>query len=413
MKQNNMIENEKIAIIQNIIIRPIVRQMQDIQKWRQAHIAAESLNPIRVALYDIYHDILLDTTLKALIEKRILGVTKTPLIFVDSNGQEIKEITELTYSNEFRKLRREIMLQRFWGITLLQLTIENGKLRVYSIPRKHVRPDKKMIVWEQYGTEGIRYNEPPYNQYIVQIGEDTDLGLLLEATPLVLYKRGAFADWSKFTEMFGMPFREFRYDGYNDDARRELERLAQEYGAGGYAILPKEAEFKLHEVSSSTNGDVYDALRLACNQELSILILGQTETTMSSTSSGYAQSKTHAEVEDDINENDRLNELGILNELILPVLSNLGYPVENGSFNYAPASDQLSIREKADVYSILKNNLQLQIPDEYLYDEFGIPKPNNPDKRADITAANAATHDEPGLNKLRKMIVNFFAHGPA
>jgi hypothetical protein len=55
---------EKGILIQNIDIRPVVRQSQDIDKWRNALKAAEAINGNRTQLYDLYFDVLLDGTLK-------------------------------------------------------------------------------------------------------------------------------------------------------------------------------------------------------------------------------------------------------------------------------------------------------------------------------------------------------------
>ncbi|MBX6381229.1 MAG: DUF935 family protein [Thermoflavifilum aggregans] len=398
--------------IQNIVIRPVVRQTQDIEKWRKALRMAESQsNPIRVPLYDLYEDLMIDGVLTSLVEKRILGVTKTPLLFVDKNGNEIPEISNLIYTAQFRKLRKEMMLAKFWGVSVIELSRENDRLMVFSFPRKHIRTDLKKIVWEQNGIEGAYYDQ--YNN-ILQVGDDRDLGLLLKAAPYVIYKRGGFGDWSKFAELFGMPFREARYDGYNEEVRRQLELAMQQYGAAQYAILPKEAEFKIWETHNTANsGDLYDTLRKACNEELAILILGQTETTMSSTSSGYAQAKTHSEVEDSINENDRIDELSILNEQVVPILDYLGFPVKDGSFNYAPSDDQLTVKEKAEVLSILKNNLQLPISNDYLYDEFGIPKPANQNSEPKENNQNEEKLSTTFIKKLQKKFIDFFAQSPA
>lgn len=373
---------EEGVVIQNIVVRPVVRSTQDITSWRIALQTAEALNPIRVPLYDLYDDIMLDATLNRLSGKRILGVTKTKMVFLDKSGKEVPAMQDLIKKKAFRKLRKERMKQKMWGITVAELSkTADGNLRVYSVPRKHIKPNIGRIVFEQYGEDGVNYREDPFSKYVCEFGEPDDLGLLLSAAPYVIYKRGGFGDWSQFAEIFGMPFREARYDGYNNTVRMQLEQALDAAGSAAHIILPKDVDFKLHETKNSANSsDLYNDLRRACNEELCILMLGQTETTTSSKSSGYAQSQTHAGVEDQLNSDDREDELCDFNEVVLPILANLGYPVEGGSFSHQMADEKVSKKDKVDIVVKLKTEAKLPISDEYLYEEFSIPKPDNYDE---------------------------------
>ncbi|SEW02056.1 Protein of unknown function [Chitinophaga sp. YR573] len=381
---------EEGLIIQNLIIRPVVRSTQDITTWTNAIKNAEALNPIRVPLYDLYESLLLDGTLKRLIAKRILGVTKTRLLFLDKSGKEDEVMKALISKKAFRDLRKERLKQIMWGITVVELSRKaTGELKVFSVPRKHIKPKIGKIVWEQYGQDGIDYRTSPFDKYTCEFGESDDLGLLMSAAQYVIYKRGAFGDWSQYAEIFGMPFREARYDGYNAAVRAQLEQALDAAGSASYAILPKDVEFKLHESTNTANSsELYDSLRRACNEELCILILGQTETTTSSKSSGYAQSQTHAGVEEALNLDDREEELADLNETVLPILANLGYPVLGGKFVHEEVTEQVPKKDKVDIVVKLKTVVKLPMSDDYLYEEFNIPKPDNYDElKAKIEAS--------------------------
>ena len=378
--------------IQNIVIRPAVVKTQDIGTWRSAYQNAIALNPIRVPLYDLFADIKLDTVLSSIIEKRILGVTKSKLTFTDSGGNEVEEMVELISRKQFRRLRKEMMQAKMWGISVLELTRVNGELNVFSAPRKHIKPNLGKITFEQYGQDGIDYREPPYNKYIFQVGDDDDLGLLLQAAPYVVYKRGGFGDWANYCEMFGIPFREARYDGYNDVVRKQLEQALDAVGSAQYAILPKEAELTIHETANTQGtGMLYDMLRKACNEEMSILILGQSSTTIA-TPGKLGNDDTNANTEDDINIDDLADEMSLLNEQVLPILETLGYPVAGGRFTEVPVKEQLPLKDKAAVYNILKNQLGMPLDEDELYEEFGAKKPDDYDaQKAQQKADKEAT----------------------
>jgi hypothetical protein len=61
--ENTTVDTEKALkpeegiVIQNIIIRPVQRITQDIQKWRSAMQTAEGVTQYRTTLYDMYSDV--------------------------------------------------------------------------------------------------------------------------------------------------------------------------------------------------------------------------------------------------------------------------------------------------------------------------------------------------------------------
>ena len=148
--------------IQNIEIRPVHRTKSDIQDWRNAHQHAEAINGTRIALYDLYNDGLLDAFLKRMVEKRVLGVTKNKLKYIDQSGKEIKQENSILNLLQFRLLREAIQLSKAWGIAVIELINEDGKLKIFDVPKKHICPKEGKILYDQYGTDGILYRNTPY-----------------------------------------------------------------------------------------------------------------------------------------------------------------------------------------------------------------------------------------------------------
>ena len=374
----NVVRNmtpENGIVIQQLVVRPAVRQSQDIGKWRSALQNAEAINSNRVMLYDLYEELMLDGMLKSLINKRILGVTKCQLMFVDQSGKEVPAITELLSKKVIRDLRKEIMQHKFWGISVIEL-MKNPEFSVYKVPVKHIQPKEGKIVFEQYGNDGIYYRNPPVSNYVFEVGKYNDLGLLLEAAPYVIYKRGGFGDWAQYAEIFGMPFRKGKYNGYDQVARQQLETALEKMGGAGFAAIPNETDIEFIENKSTAGStDLYDKLRKACNEELAVLILGQTETTTKTAGSLGGNDDTHEATEDEINMDDRAEELSIFNEQIKPILRNLGYPVDNGNFIHKKDDEKLTLKDKVAVFISLKKEYGLPMDDDHIYEETGIPKP--------------------------------------
>jgi hypothetical protein len=380
--KRNDVENspEKGIIVQNLVIRPVVRQSSDIEKWRNAIRAAEAINPILIPLFDLYKDIELDGVLTDLIDKRKLGVTKTRLKFVDNDGKDVPAMVELMKKHAFRQLRKEIQEFKIYGHKVIELINDEQGFRIFPIPQKHVKRKQGLITYEQYGNDGIYYREKPASNFIFEVGKWDDFGLLMKAAQYVIYKRGGFGDWSQYAELFGMPFREAKYDGFNETVRKQLEMAMDQAGSANYAITPKDTEFKLHQTRDTQGGgELYNTLRKACNEELSILFLGQTETTAKTAGKLGGNDDTHEQTEDDINLDDREDELAIFNEKIKPILANLGFPVDGGSFIHEPETKEVPVKDKVDNAIRLKKEAGLPIDDDYLYEMSGIPKPANYD----------------------------------
>lgn len=156
--------------------------------------------------------------------------------------------------------------------------------------------------------------------------------------------------------------------------------------------MPEGAQITFHEAKSSAgSSDLYNTLRGACNEELSILILGQTNTT-TATPGKLGGDDAHEQTENDINQDDREDELGVLNELVRPILANLGYPVRGGRFVHQEEDEKLTTADRVEMFVKLKG-YGLPIADDHVYEVTGIPKPNDYDaqKAAQEEARVAAT----------------------
>lgn len=407
MQQTNIDKNqipENGITIQNIVVRPTVRQAQDIQKWRNALKSAEMIMGRRVLLYDLYDEITLDGVLKNLIAKRILGVTKNELVYINADGEENEVVSKLMKSKKGRELRKEIQKQKAYGISVIELGNDKGNLTVYSVPRKHILPKIGKVVKEQNGIEGYNYREGIMGRTVLEVGKWDDLGYILEACPYVIYKRGGFGDWAQYAQIFGMPFRKATYDGYNEVARMQLEKALEEAGSAPYIVLPEGSSIEFIEQKGAQGStDLYNSMRKACNEEMAILILGQTQTTVKEQGKLGGNDSTHEQTEDDINLDDREDELAVFNENVKPILINLGFPLDaGGSFIHKPEEEKTDPEEFVTVAATVKNDLKMPIDEDQVYQVTGLNKPSDyaaQKKKMEEQAAAAPQPPQPPVNK--------------
>lgn len=384
-------ESNTIEINNYITARPTLRKHYDLGDWRNALLHAESVNGTRTLLYDLYEDVLLDTHLSSQWSKRIIGITNVDIMFLTKEGKEVPEVKKQLHTPEFEYLLSEIMESIAWGVSVIELSNEityvmgatKQRLNVYSVPRKHIRPQSGTIVKEQYETSaiGINYREGNYANFVAEVGRCDDFGLLLKAVPYVLLKRGCIGDWAQFVQMFGMPFREYRYSGYDPVTEELIKKNAEEIGSAPYIILPDGATITLHEIGNTGQGagDIFQKLADYCDKQISILILGNTLTTQQGNTGSYSLGNIHRDTQNEILKDDKMSVIRVLNTTIKPILYNLGLPVKDGTFRFTKRVDTNEQLMEVELLSAMKK-LGAVISDDQIYKAVGIAKPKNYDE---------------------------------
>ncbi len=367
-------------VVQKITVRPVNRKTQDISNWRNALRAAEALIPRRTELYDLYEDILLDGHLTSVVEKRLMAVTNADWQFVDKQGKAVEMMDDFIDSPDFEELITEILNAKLWGYSMIEFNFfKDNTWSIYNIPRKHIRPELGLVAFEQNSNSGISIREGLYADTILEAGKEKDLGLLLKAAQYAIYKRGGFGDWAQYAELFGMPLVDAVWDGYDEKQRLLLLEALNSLGSGGQVVRPQGTQLEFIE-GGSTNptGELYNALIKACNAEMSKIILGQTETTESSESSGYAQAKQHGETEDDVNTSDIKFVRRILNRRVINILNRNGIDTQGGYFKLkTDNAEKIPMENRLSMDIKLRNEAKLPISDDYFYETYGIEKPEN------------------------------------
>lgn len=368
--------DDKKIIINQINVKPVVRQGGDIGKWRAAIKQAEGNTQTRLNLYNLYKESLLDGHLAAIIEKRIEAITNTNIRFVLEDGSIEDNITTLASQTYFQSLLKEVVSTKFWGKTLIQLDfpLPNQQVNdgaVYLIPRAHVKPRFKIVVANPNDNQGIDYTSPEWNDILIECGEDEDLGLLLQACKYEIIKRGALSDWAEFAETFGIDPLIAKYN--NPETRKDIEEALDARGAGGSLSVPSGVEIDpLAGISKTGSSQLFSKLNDAMNEGMSIVILGQTMTTTDSKSSGYAQGYIHSQVEGAKYRADRRYVERVLNNQLTPYLEKIGWKTQGGSWQFVD-EDHTPLDQRIRVDVELAKIIPLD--QDELYKAYGRNKP--------------------------------------
>ena len=404
---------EKGINITNINVRVPNRGTQNIESWRSAISAFENrTNPIRAYLYDLYKDIELDGQVIATWGKRCDAITNKRLLF-KRDGEEDERITALLNSPDMRLIVKELLKSIAYGFTLIYIDRiyfdedeEQYKMDWDLIPRKHVHPEKGfecVSCQQNMATRDFLFMDKHNAGWMVWAGERDDMGLFSAVAQYVIYKRGGFGDWSQFAEMFGMPFRELSYDDYDPETRAKLEKAMEDWGAAGYIIKPKSAELTLHDTGGSTSSaDVYDMLISKCDAAISKVILGNTLTTEQGEVGSQALGEVHKESETEKNASDQLFILSVLNTKFRAVLKKFGFDVTGGEIMYEGLETNWDkVQTKWNVVKEIRQTVP--VDDDYIYEEFDIPKPDNYEQMKEEMRQNMMM---PGFNVFGDDVIN-------
>lgn len=393
-KGKDMPTAEKHVIV--VEARPANIESADVSTWRSAVNSAKA--GYRNSLFRLYENVIADGVLGRAIDKRTEAITNADLVFQNAKGEPDQLINELIDTVEFEKFLTAVMEAKAWGISVVDV-MSAFPMKFYNVPKRNLNTVRKLVVTEEYSDVGLSYQDSPY---LIEIVNHSDpLGYIFKAAVYVIYKRGGFGDWAEFVEIFGMPFRAWKYSAYDPTVRDELINALQSAGSRLNMVVPKEAELDQKDGTSSTDGELFNKFVDRCDKEILISVLGQTMTTQEGSSK--SQSETHKDVEEDINKSDRRFVRRVLNNKLLPILESMGLPVAGGKFVFPEQGESLGTADRVDIALKIKDN-GVPVSDEYIYEISGVRKPMKGEKVSRTSPALEPVDDndeppEPGKEK--------------
>lgn len=360
-----------------IILQQTRRGGLDVGVYMNAIRSAEVIDyPRREKLIDLYEDVKLDSHLFSVLRKQKAAVLSTPIQFM-RDGKVDETMQEHIKSPWFLQFLGDLYDHQWEGVggSLFQFyKDEKGWINYDLIPRKNVDAINRVILHRQGDISGESWDE---FKDLLYIGKPRMIGNLAVAAFWVILKRNNVGDWADFAEIFGRPVREGTYDAWDEDARQKLLKDISEMGGAGVIVHPSGTELNLIQAQNvSGGGDLYERLGTYCNNEISKTVTGNTLTTEAGDKGTQALGTVQKEGEEDINFFVKQEILNILNYEMTETFARLGIDTAGGEFFFVPPKSKNS-QEKVNVLKTLKNDMQLPIDDDYLYEEFGIPKPKD------------------------------------
>lgn len=418
METKNTKKGKVINLNQVLIVQPPRRSSVDIGKWRSLEKSA--LSGRRSAYYDMMDDLLNDTVLGDAVDKRVRAITNSEILF-QKDKKEVEAMTDFIDTEEFELIVTEMMNTKFYGKTVIELYWENGVFKPYCVPRKHLNTNLKRILKSTSDSDGIPYEN---DDFLLNIGDDTNLGLFNKTAPFAIFKRNGGADYAQYCEQEGIPQMVGRYDPEDDNGREEMETAFKNRGSGGSMTMSKNSEVDVLTAGAG-NSEIHGGFLKWCDEQIIIGINSQTMTTKDGSS--YAQAKVHGDTEDDLNQADRRYIQRLLNSQLLPRLEKRGYPVKGGKFVFAEKGEKLTKKQQLEIAQTVDNLTSEGVADEYFYETFNLPKgkgktdqnvngktPEDIEDEDDLKTKKKKKSKKVTVKKLslKKRIADFFANAP-
>lgn len=354
------------------------RVRQDATKYNIALTAAESpMYPNRFLLMQMYQQIVLDGQIQSAMLQRKSKILSKPLCIYNPDGEKDEMKTALFESKWFTDFSNMALDSKFWGFSLVQFgpIINDQYTSVELVPRIYVVPEFSLVRSNTATvTVGKRFDESPYNNWAIGVGDKKDLGLFMYLAPYVIWKKNAMAAWAEFAEVFGSPIRVGKTDVRDELTRKNMENMLKNMGVASWAVLDLNDNIEMMQASRTDAYEVFDKMVERCNSEISKIILGQTGTTDEKSYSGSAN--VHADVAKMIEKQDKLWMQYVINNQLIPMMIRNGFDLSGCVAKY-DETESLPITEQAKIdVEFMKAGLKFE--HEYLEHKYNIELQDEP-----------------------------------
>ena len=356
-----------------VIKQQLYRFNQELKNWKLGVDNFEdNFSPTTVELIRVYNDIVIDAHLSAAMEARISKTTSKDFKIIDEDGEELKDESYYFSAPWFRSFLKQSLESKFFGYSLIQFNDLKGYCfkSTEVFPREYVYAQKGAVRTSPFSTADlISYEASPYDAWTLGVGNPSDIGLLMKAAPLVIFKKTALGSWTEFAELFGAPFRLGKTDVRDEELRDNMYNMLENMGRNAYGVFDKDDELEFIRDNKTDAFNVFNELIERTNSELSKLILGSTMTM--DDGSSRSQSEVHERTTGAINKEDAFFIQSVVNDELIPWLNKY----HNFNITGRWVFDDTENTSKAEQFKIDSELVKMgfNVPKEYFTETYSTP----------------------------------------
>jgi phage gp29-like protein len=389
------------GVVDQLVKYQQLRPPRDTAEWSGAvRRARDPMIPRRDLLLALYERAMRDSRVFSAVDKRRKHLLSQPFKVVNVAGQEQVALTRQLDGHEgVRAFMQHALDSVFYGHSLMELHLSPKLVGVRLVPREHVRPEAGEWVVRVHDPEGVPFRGQTVRApgvVLVEVGEPDDLGLLQRVSLNFLYKNNVVTAWAEFAELFGMPMRVVHVDTLDEESRKQIDGQIQAQGRGGAYISTGEVRLELKEAGRQDAHHVYSELISLMNEEMSMVVNGQTLTSDAGRHGSRALGEVHSATQGMYLDADKRLVAEQMNRWLLPLLA-LGEPEFEGMrFEWRKYED-MPQKERLIAYERL-TSMGYRVKREQLEAELGVELEELPQAPGRPVAAEAG---EPSVEEPR------------
>lgn len=371
---------------------------KDIDKWRAALTAINNIKEPKYApYYDLIEDLLTDGHLQSQIQMRKMSTLNTDFQIINrKSGAVNEELSFLFQQQWFYQFIEHSLDSILLGPSLIEFQeFNNDKIKIALMPRRHVVPSQTKVILDLTKPDFIDYSDPSFKDWLIQIGESKNLGILNNIIPNLIWMRNVMQSWAEFCEKFGLPLITATTNTTDTATVDKVHDMLLALSEATVGTFPHGTEIKFNEANRTDAYNTYMQFIKLNADIISKQLVG------SATLSGQGNNRSETEVHErtldgKIAQTDKRMIQFVVNNQLLPLLKNQGYTIsEDDQFEFKTAEQEVELTQLWNI----TNGLLIQgfaVEQDWISKTFNIPigvKKINPQARVkkwnDIKFGNA------------------------
>lgn len=352
-------------------IPDFVREYQQVSNYNYHKSTGNTLD-YRYRLMDLYDYSMLDLHLTSIVDSLYHQIIGEKYFLRNPDGSLNKEATKLINRRWFSQYIRGILESKLYGYTLIELGDKDeatGSLKgIKQIERRNVCPKDGIVVEYFHDAYGWDIDSEQLRDDYVLIDGEEGFGWLLKAIPIVMSKRFALSSHTQYAETYGTPLIVGKTMDEDDLAKQKLADEIAQARDMRVLVTGLEDEVRFESQISNDTNKIYTELVRLTNDELTMLILGQSATTESQAYAGSAEIQYRVMV-------DRVQAIkefveNNINEDLMWRLREKGLDIPEGvTFQYSHIME-MTPEQKKDLFRVLLQSYEIS-PEE-IDNNFGV-----------------------------------------
>lgn len=349
---------------------------KDIDKWRNALTMTQLKENPRFDLYhDLIDDLLTDGHLQSQIQMRISSTLNTNFHIIDrSTGEVNEELTYLFQQQWFFEMIEQYLWSIIRGHKVLQFnSFQGNQITIDEIPQRHIVPTLDRIIPDLSDAETfIDMNDQVLLSWIIRFGKKTDLGIINNIIPAIIWKRNVEQSWAEFCERFGIPLITATTNTRDTKQVDDVHDMLTQIGEASAGTFPLGTDIKIHEANRTDAFRVFKEFIQVNTDSISKQLVGSTM--LSDQGTNRSQTEVHERgLDDKIAQTDKREVQFMVNAQLLPILRLHGYNIpEDVVFEFKTTEQKTDVSELWKITEGLLNK-NFPVEQDWISKTFNIP----------------------------------------